>query len=337
MLRSFSFPGCAPLRTETLQYIFNLCIPDPVEVQAGGGRGVKKGLLLGVADVPEAADISHLLELLFGSSHKPHSKPQDGVSIGLEVDQHGLIADNFVQKVDMNRQEVGTGPIRMPHAVDKASNSGKQQPSTQLAIPLRFVSRKARTALQVPVALDQVTIQRSNTLPGYRLQRKHVFGISTTRYSGNALYVLPAPTASRRPGPKAPSAFIDNATLLYTSAALGVVHSLNDNQQVFFDQHTDDITCLALSSDCQYAATGCMGKKSLVYIWSTAPPSLAEASPALACIGQGCFARGVCAIDFTYDSKYIVAIGCDDNHLLGKKSWRVMQWDGVLRAASAHT
>lgn len=34
-------------------------------------------------------------------------------------------------------------------------------------------------------------------------------------------------------------------------------------------------------------------------------------------LGAGFFMRAVCAVAFSYDAKYLCAIGCDDHHALG--------------------
>jgi WD40 repeat protein len=85
--------------------------------------------------------------------------------------------------------------------------------------------------------------------------------------------------------------------------------------QVFLSGHTDDISCLALSSDGRWAATGCVGKKAVVLLWDTNVSHRAGAPP-IATIGPGPFDRGVCAIEFSYDNRFLVAIGCDDTHLM---------------------
>jgi WD40 repeat protein len=161
--------------------------------------------------------------------------------------------------------------------------------------------------------------------------RKHVFGMSATSYSGNTIYALPStPTAFHRGGSAggggggAPPAanrsnpnYIDGATVVYATAGLGVVHNLADNKQLFFDAHDDDITCIAVSADGAYAATGQMGKNPVVHIWQTDLPQGGNSRTVLNTIGTGFFARGVCALAFSWDNKYIVCIGCDDNHAMG--------------------
>ena len=42
----------------------------------------------------------------------------------------------------------------------------------------------------------------------------------------------------------------------FATAALGVVYDLPTNQQVFFEGHTDDISCLAVARNGALAATG---------------------------------------------------------------------------------
>ncbi len=164
----------------------------------------------------------------------------------------------------------------------------------------------------------------------HSLYRKHVFGMSSTSYSGNTLYTLPAtPSAfshGRGSGGNTPGRpntlnrnnpdFIDPATIVYATAGLGVVHNLSENKQLFFDAHTDDITCITVSADGTYAATGQMGKSPMVHLWAT-DISPGQSKRPINTIHNNFFSRGVCALAFSYDNKYIVCIGCDDKHAMG--------------------
>ena len=58
-------------------------------------------------------------------------------------------------------------------------------------------------------------------------------------------------------------------SLVYASAALGVIHDLATNKQTFFAGHDDDITCICLSNSSLLAATGQMGKTPVIHVWRT--------------------------------------------------------------------
>lgn len=279
------------------------------------------------------ADASHLIELIFGEklsckdqiAKTKKALPAEPLAEPTEFNT-GKTLTGFVQKVNAGRDQVGRGPVRIVDAAD----SKAEKAAEILAVPLRFVSRKSRTALAVPSNFDpNYYIPKSRQVPNYDLVRKHVFGMSTSRYSGPTFYILPyVPDAfleknSRRYPSQANSRplsartnpdFIDNATIIYPTAGLGVVHNLMYNSQVHCDHHEDDITCLALSKDGTLAATGCMGKSPVVNVWST---NIHGSKDILISIGRGFFARGVCALEFSWDNRYLIGIGCDDNHIMG--------------------
>lgn len=340
VLRSFSFPGTTPLKTETAAFLFELCSA----AEEGGQLRNEEGR--------PVADANYLIELIFGNkptrreeiARQQRAIRKEGNEVRVPEEAiTGKPLRSFAQKVDAGRRIVGSGPVQLPAAVDapnlnksgpQASTAVVNQHLAAMAVPLRFLSRKSRTALAAPSSFDAATaIARSNSLPSYELQRRHVFGMSTIRYSGNALYVLPRgiPTAPvvtdlrslKGPVPAAGSAvpsgrnhpdFIDPATIIYTSAALGIVHNLNNNTQSVFDNTADDITCITISPDGSMAATGCMGKSAVVSIWNT---SIMHPKDVLMRIGQGFFARGVNAVQFSYDCRYLIAVGCDDYAMLG--------------------
>lgn len=72
--------------------------------------------------------------------------------------------------------------------------------------------------------------------------------MSSTLFSGSAINVLPLeePTATTT----------SPVVVVYASAGLGVLHDLASNSQTHYNGHTDDITCMALSTDGILAATG---------------------------------------------------------------------------------
>lgn len=61
-----------------------------------------------------------------------------------------------------------------------------------------------------------------------------------------------------------------------------------------------------------------MGKTPMVHIWHTDISPTWDTKKPLATLGaNGFFLRGICAIVFSWDNKYLSAIGCDDMHMMG--------------------
>jgi hypothetical protein len=218
------------------------------------------------------------------------------------------------------RPDVQTGPLtRKPGDV----------PLKISQVPFRFVTRRCRTTLAVPSNFNMAHLERSATMPSLGCVRDHVYGLS----AGDKLYS----------NPPIYSAFLTNEgdisdrrvnstaseLLIYSSAALGVVYDLSTNSQRYFEGHTDDITCIAVSRDCKMIATGQMGKSPEVFVWESClspyipsdddgPVSSSRSLNGLICrIGKGFFSRGVNAAAFSFDSVYLCAIGCDDRHEMG--------------------
>ena len=188
--------------------------------------------------------------------------------------------------------------------------------------------------------------------------REYVFGLSQGR-TANPIHLIPSvvsaykPPSGTRPGTGRQSSSSTRtetpATLVYATAALGVVHDLKTNKQAFFGRHTDEISCITVSSDGLLAATGQVGKLPVVHVWYTSPThekvpssstkkadfdvemfvSKQELTGLLLTVGHGVLSRGVCAVGFTYDAAYLAAIGCDDHHTMGV--WSIPQGELVIR------
>ncbi|KAJ1418197.1 WD40-repeat-containing domain protein [Ochromonadaceae sp. CCMP2298] len=323
VLRSFRFPGAPPLRTETIQFLFGLCAEEMQGGQGGqGGRGGQMQGSLNEAGRP-VADPNVLTDLLFGfpttnRDRRARGLTRVGEAVANDNDAQGRELKGMVARMQSGRDEVGRGPVKLASATDAQA----QKALDQISMPLRFVSSKSRSALVVPSHIDPVAaVARSNSLPPYELVRRHVFGMSATVYSGSTLYALPSTPASfRNPHggglSRSNPDFIDPAAVVYAAAGLGIVHDLSQNKQHFFGGHDDDVTCITVSADGAYAATGQMGKSPLVHIWTTEVDARTSKIPVNS-LGGGFFSRGVCALSFSWDNKYLVAVSCDDAHALG--------------------
>ena len=56
--------------------------------------------------------------------------------------------------------------------------------------------------------------------------------------------------------------------IVFNTAGVGIVQDISSNTQTFFDKHTDDITAFDLHKDGDTVATGEIGAKPLIYVWS---------------------------------------------------------------------
>lgn len=84
------------------------------------------------------------------------------------IDHAGRPIKSFVSQMNANRASVGKGPVQLASATD----AQKERLQDMLAVPLRFVSRKSRTVLNVPSNFEpNKLIPRSNSLPQHSLRR----------------------------------------------------------------------------------------------------------------------------------------------------------------------
>jgi len=99
--------------------------------------------------------------------------------------------------------------------------------------------------------------------------------------------------------------YLKNGKVLYHAAALGIVHTPSTNKQKFFNQHSDDITAMALSSDKTTVVTGELGKRPLIQLWD------AETQELIATAKSSKIRNGVAALAFSPNGEMVVAVGID--------------------------
>lgn len=87
---------------------------------------------------------------------------------------------------------------------------------------------------------DTNLIQQSAKLPAKSLELEWVYGYGRgEQMCGRNLVVVGG-----------------GSTIVYTAAAVGIVHDLKKEKQSFFLGHTDDISALAVDGSGMHAATG---------------------------------------------------------------------------------
>lgn len=157
------------------------------------------------------------------------------------------------------------------------------------------------------------------------INRDHVIGLSQNLYSGNQIHSS-VDSLSGKP------------VLVYSSAAVGVIHDPVTNKQSFLLGHTDDIVCVAVSADGRFVATGQIGKDPYINVWSLKHRSASTAvrssdgaygaendqsSCLLHTIGGKAgmsplfFSRGICSVEISPNGRYVLGVGCDDKHRMG--------------------
>eukprot|EP01035_Chromulina_nebulosa_P020489 gene20489-26582_t len=324
VLRSFKIPGIPSIRQEVIEYIFTLCQPIN-NYPSNNSYNPLTNRPNVVNSLDQPADSSIFIDLVFGLSNKSTS---------------------YINQLNKGRELVSTGPFPQSNPKISQVDHSNVIESTNTSVALRFVNHKTRSALRPPASYSSEWVNKSSKLPDYELKREHVFGMSSSIQSGQSFQIIPVKLNNKTN--------INDVTIVYSTASLGVIHNLQSNQQTFFDKHSNDITAIAISIDGQLAATGCTDKFPTIYIWSTSeqtnlpnkvlstkvPPNTQSAAAEKSAgrltnsvvdqglsqssshrlireIGKGFFERAVNAISFSFDNKYISGISSDDYHMMG--------------------
>ena len=99
--------------------------------------------------------------------------------------------------------------------------------------------------------------------------------------------------------------------VVFTAAAVAVIQQVESGAQVFYNNHTDDITCLTVHYGGKIAATGQMGKPCYALVWNI------DTLETMYRIGDGYFERMVEALAISPNERYLVGVGGDNNQTLG--------------------
>lgn len=93
----------------------------------------------------------------------------------------------------------------------------------------------------------------------------------------------------------------ESGLMIYHVAALAIVFNKDTQSQTYYNQHTDDILCLALHTTRNYAATGQVGRDPTIHVWDI--DSMKTLS-----ILKGEHSRGVCSVNFSSINGFICKI-----------------------------
>lgn len=123
VVRSFAFPGVAPVRTETIEFLFKLCsIDEDGNVRCGPmGSGKENS---------PVASVNTYSDLIFGSPRFRNDKKARGItSVGQSAmvadtdgaDENGISLRGLVAKLETGRENVARGPVRLKDPADEVN------------------------------------------------------------------------------------------------------------------------------------------------------------------------------------------------------------------------
>ncbi|ORX89794.1 WD40 repeat-like protein [Basidiobolus meristosporus CBS 931.73] len=150
----------------------------------------------------------------------------------------------------------------------------------------------------------------ADSLPRESLQLDHVYGYRT-RDCRNNIHTLAGHDGSPR--------------LAYFAGSVGIIYDPSTNTQRFFTGHNDDVISIAVHPSGAYIATGDVasvidpegGVK--VHVWKADEPEQPPVAT-LKC-GPGTVYKGVVAIAFSPDGKFLVAVCKDKDHTIEVFDW----------------
>jgi WD40 repeat protein len=245
-------------------------------------------------------DVRLLNDLLFAKS-------------GSEVNRFGFVQP-VVAATDLQRPEVSSGPISIK-AVD-GQRDIKQ-------IPRRMLTKQSHTGLAVPSDFAVSHIQRSSAPPNISFAREHVIGMTTKPLSGTAFKTIMGQDGRTH--------------MLYAVGRILVIYEVDrqDQQQIYLEAHSNDVSCFTLSYDQQYIASGqLISKDSAILLWENPLLSSSHQSAVpMMRLGQGFLAKGSSAVAMSPDNSYVCGIGNDDKHTLG--IWSTSSQDLIFSTSSA--
>ncbi|KAH9120424.1 hypothetical protein LEN26_011110 [Aphanomyces euteiches] len=99
----------------------------------------------------------------------------------------------------------------------------------------------------------------------------------------------------------------DTNTIVYHTAAVGIVYDKQTHRQIFHFDHTKAITCLAVHPEGHLVATGEQGRLPKVIVWD------ANSGSSL-CILTGFHSRGISHVTFNARGDLLATHGLDDDH-----------------------
>jgi WD40 repeat protein len=160
---------------------------------------------------------------------------------------------------------------------------------------------------------DWVPSPDSKKLPSQSLELEYIYGYRGHDCRDNLFYT-------------------SDTTVVYHAAAVGVVHDLSSNTQIFYKEHNDDIVrylrsvlhvicfSLAIHPQGEIVATGQVStlkasRKPKICVWNSKTMSTLA-------VLEDFHQRSVCALAFSADGNYLLSVGSDDHNSVCVYDWK---------------
>ena len=160
----------------------------------------------------------------------------------------------------------------------------------------KIIYHPCRKGVFTPTGWTGAPAARSAARPDATLELEHVHGYARDSLACNLFYTSRA------------------NTVVYYTAAIGIVYDASANAQRFFRGHDDDVRCLCVNATRDLCATGQVGREPVVCVWD---PETCEERARLRLPAV----RGVAAVGFCRESKLLACVGMDNNHTIFVYDW----------------
>ncbi|KAK3262979.1 hypothetical protein CYMTET_28194, partial [Cymbomonas tetramitiformis] len=225
------------------------------------------------------------------------------LGVKLTVDEAGSFYNKYGQdrnglmpvKVFMDGLLVGQSRL-LGRAADVQQGAYRDPRNTEFKG--KIIYPPCRKGVFAPTSWDTEMGLRSGEMPNKALQLEFVYG-----YNGNANL--------------APNLFyIKTGEVAYYTAAVAIVYNKESHRQRFFQEHDDDIKCIALNAAKDTCATGQVGREPYVCVWHPHDMKMLQR------LDFPYGARGVVAVSFSPDGGKLACVTTDNDHTIYVWDWR---------------
>eukprot|EP00760_Papus_ankaliazontas_P036533 PhM_4_TR8339/c5_g1_i1/m.73333 len=208
----------------------------------------------------------------------------DGYDSGCEAD-HKSLADAATRSLERVRHAPISDEEKKEANIDWSEPSEEEERNFMATKPWLG-------AMAMP---DGFEFGKTDGMPDVTLELDHIYGYRAKACRNNI-------------------AWVDEETIVFPAAGVGVVHNIRTRKQIFCREHTDDIVSLAYHPTRRIVATGELGKTPAIVVWDVTTGQPLS-------VLKGFHRRAVVSVSFSADGSKIASVGLDDDHSIAVYDW----------------